>query len=132
MSEFAPPKATILLLDSDASTRGVFGEALQSAGYLVLAAEDIGVAVDRLSELRPDLLITRPYINGMSGRFAARYLRTRVAGLPVLIVSGMLDDDRLINPNQVEKISTFPKPFTRDAFLSKVRSVVTAIPRATP
>lgn len=127
MSAYSAPNVIILLLDSDGSTRGVFREALENVGYLVLAAEDIGVAVDRLGELAPDLLITRPYINGMTGRFAAHYLRTKRPGLPVLIVAGILDDDRLTLPNQAEGIRSFPKPFSREEFIDEVKRVLASI-----
>jgi len=35
-------------------------DALQTAGYLVVAAGDLGAAIDGLEEAQPDLLITRP------------------------------------------------------------------------
>src|SRR5580704_11941327 len=103
MKAFAPSHATILLLDSDSVMRTVLYDVLQNAGYLVMKAADLGAAVDRLSEARPDLLITRPYINSMPGKIAADYLRSRRPGLPVLIVAGFMDDDRLNVQNTVEQ-----------------------------
>ena len=71
MKGFAAPLGTILLLDSEPLMLAVVREVLEAAGYLVLPASDLGQAVDRLSEMRPDLLIARPYINSMPGRMAA-------------------------------------------------------------
>jgi DNA-binding NtrC family response regulator len=113
----------ILLVDSDPATRAVLRDALEAAGYLVRAAGDLGKAVDRLSEMRPDLLITRPYINSMSGWMVAEYLRTRRHGLPVLIVGGFLDDDRNTTRSSIQEIHTFPKAFTRDELLDAVKQV---------
>jgi DNA-binding NtrC family response regulator len=124
MKAFAPSNATILLLDSDSVMRTVLHDVLQNAGYLVMKAGDLGAAVDRLSEARPDLLITRPYINSMPGRIAADYLRSRRPGLPVLIVAGYIDEDRLNVQNTIEQFYTFPKPFGRDDLLAKVREVL--------
>jgi DNA-binding NtrC family response regulator len=124
MKAFAPSHATILLLDSDSTMRTVLHDVLQAAGYLVMKAGDLGSAVDRLSEARPDLLITRPYINSMPGRVAADYLRGRRPGLPVLIVAGYMDEDRLNVQNTVEQFYTFPKPFGREDLLAKVRDVL--------
>jgi len=76
MKDFSAPDATILLLDSESVMRAGLRDALESAGYLVEMAGDLGEAVDRLAEVRPDLLITRPYINSMPGRMAADYLRS--------------------------------------------------------
>jgi DNA-binding response OmpR family regulator len=107
--------------------RAALHDAFQSAGYLVVAVGDLGEAVDRLDELRPDLLITRPYINSMPGRIAANYLRNRHPGLPVLIVGGFVDDDRLNVQNAIEEFYTFPKPFSRDELLANVRDVLQII-----
>jgi DNA-binding NtrC family response regulator len=127
MTNFSSSDVTILLLDSDSVMRAALHDAFQSAGYLVVAVGDLGEAVDRLDEMRPDLLITRPYINSMSGRIAANYLRNKHPGLPVLIVAGFVDDDRLNVQNAIEEFYTFPKPFSRDELLTNVRDVLQLI-----
>lgn len=119
--------ATILLVDSDPVTRAVFLDALQSPGYWIVEAGDLGVAVDRLKEAQPDLLIIRPYISGMPGRTAANYLQTRQHGLPVLIVAGFVEDERLINQSAIEEFFTFPPAFSRSALLARVRDVLAQV-----
>jgi len=129
MKDFSAPDATILLLDSESVMRAGLRDALESAGYLVEMAGDLGEAVDRLAEVRPDLLITRPYINSMPGRMAADYLRSKRHGLPVLIVAGFMDDDRSRVQNAVEEFHTFPKPFSRDEFVANVKDVLEVVRR---
>jgi DNA-binding response OmpR family regulator len=116
--------ASILLLDSDPLTRTIFHETLERAGYVVVSVGGVGAAVDRLKQMRPDLLIVRAYINSMSGNMAARYLRTWRQGLPVLIVDGFPDDERIDAENELEDFHTFPKPFVRDELLGKVREAL--------
>lgn len=118
------PAVTVLLVDSDPVMRAVFRDALQSPGYHIVEAGELGTAVDRLNETHPDLLIIRPYISGMTGRTAANYLRTKQHGLPVLILSGWVEDDRLRNRSTVEDFFTFPQPFSRNALLAKVKDVL--------
>ena len=78
MTNFSPSDVTILLLDSDSVMRAALSDAFQSAGYLVVTAGDLGEAVDRVEEMRPDLLVTRPYINSMPAHQAVKVsLRTR-------------------------------------------------------
>ncbi len=120
----SPANFTILLLVSDPLMRTIFDETLQRAGYLVVAAGDVGSAVDRLKEMRPDLLIIRPYISSMPGHMAADYLRTKCPGLPVMIVAGLMDDDRIHVQNAVEDFYVFPKPFPASEFLDKVKEVL--------
>lgn len=79
---------TILLLVSDPVVRSVLEETLEHAGYTVVAAGDLGHAVDRLKECQPDLLITRTYVESLPGHEAAMYLRTKCLRMKVLMVGG--------------------------------------------
>ena len=118
-----------MLLNSEPLMRAILRDALESAGYLVVTAGDLGDAVDRLAELQPDLLIVPPYINSMPGRIAADYLRGKRHGLPVLIVAGFMEDDRTLTQNAIEEFYSFPKPFRRDELLAEVRDVLNDIRR---
>ena len=115
---------TILLLASDGVIRKVLREALEAEGYSVQAASDIGAAVDRLEESTPDLLMVRHYTDSMSGHEAARYLRTKCPGIPVLLVGGLPDDLRLENREILEEFEIFPKPFQTAELLDKVKEVL--------
>ena len=72
--------ATILLLVSPAILRVVIQETLQHEGYIVYPAGDLGTAVDKLKESKPDLLIVSPYVEDMSGYDSASFLRTKCLG----------------------------------------------------
>jgi DNA-binding response OmpR family regulator len=115
---------TILILDSDPIMRAALRDALQPEGYLVITASDLGAAVDRLNEVEPDLLIVRPYINSMSGHLAADYLRTKDPGLPVLVVAGLIDDDRVNVENAIRHFYAFPRSFERGELLAEVKTVL--------
>jgi len=127
MKEFSAPEAIILLLDSESVMRAALRAALEAGGYLVVTTGDLGEAVDRLAEMQPD-----PYINSMPGRLAADYLRNKHHGLPVLIVAGFLDDDRVNVQNAIEEFYTFPTPYSRDELLAKVRDVLDSIRKKVP
>lgn len=130
MADLSPSNTTILLLVSDPLMRDVLRDALHSAGYLVVIATDLGEAVDRLREIRPHLLVTRPYISSMSGQTAADYLRTKRPGLPVLIVAGYMEDDRVRDQTAIDEFHIFPDPFKRADLLTRVRDVLRAIHRS--
>jgi DNA-binding response OmpR family regulator len=116
--------ATILVLCSDAVIRSVITDTLEARGYVVLGAANLGTAVDRLREYKPDLLIIRPYIDNMAGHDAAHYLRTKRPGMRVLMVSGTLDDERLLYRDSLHAIEVFPKPFTAAELLAKVSEIL--------
>src|SRR5580704_3964949 len=117
-------KTTILLLISDPVVRCVFEETLKREGYMILATGDLGQAVDRLKECEPDLLITRTYIQSLTGHDAAIYLRTKCVKMKVLILGGLLDDDRLRNREALQGFAVYPKPYTQAELLQKVKDVL--------
>jgi DNA-binding response OmpR family regulator len=131
MSEMIPSgepfptiNATILLLASDQLLRAVVQETLEAKGYVVLPAGDLGTAVLRLKDIDPDLLIVRTYVSGMPGHDAANYLRNKCPRMRVLIMGGLLDDDRLRLRESLAGFDIFPKPYTSAEFLEKVHAVL--------
>jgi DNA-binding NtrC family response regulator len=116
--------ATILLLISDQLVCTVVREALERAGYVVVPTHDLGTAVDWITTCKPDLLITRSYVSGMTGYDAAKYLRTKCPAMPVLIAGGFLDDDRLQYRDALEGFDIFPKPYPAAQLLEKVKEVL--------
>jgi CheY-like chemotaxis protein len=125
VADRSPMTTTILLLVSDPLVRAVFKETLEGVGYTVLDAGDLGHAVERLRNCLPDLLITRTYIESLTGHDAAVYLRNKCPKMRVLIVGGLLDDDRLRNRELLQGFEVFPKPYTPAELLNKVWDVLT-------
>ena len=118
---------TILLLVSDRILLSVVGETLEHEGYMVVSASDFGSAVDRLKEFAPDLLITRTYVSNMPGHDAATYLRTKCPSMRVLILGGLLDDDRLQYREALAGFEVFPKPYTATQLVEKVKEVLATV-----
>jgi CheY-like chemotaxis protein len=120
----SPIETTILLLISEPLVRVVIHELLERAGYLVMGTGDLGTAVDRTSECKPDLLIISPYVETISGHQAAKYLQARCPSMRILMVAGLLADERLQYRAELEKVAIFPQPFTGPELLDKVRQVL--------
>ncbi len=117
-------KSTILLLVSDPLVRTVLQETLEHEGYTVISTGDLGNAVDRLQEYTPDLLIIRSYVEGLPGHDAAVYLRSKLLKMRVLIVGGLLDDDRLQLRESLAGFEVFPKPYGAAELLQRVAEVL--------
>ena len=124
MPSKSPIVTTILVLISEPLVRLVIQELLERAGYLVMATGDLGTAVDRISECKPDLLIISPYVESITGTQAAKYLQSRCLSMRILMVAGLLDDDRLQYRAELEKVEIFPQPFTGTQLLEKVQKVL--------
>ena len=124
MVDHSLEKTTILLLVSDPVVRSILKETLEREGYTVVATGDLGRAVDRLKECIPDLLITRTYVEGLPGHEAAMYLRTKCPEMRVLMLGGLLDDERLAYRAEQQGFEVFPKPYTAAVLLQEVRHVL--------
>jgi len=124
----SPMQSTILLLTSEPLVRLVIQEELERAGYLVMSTGDLGTAVDRIAECKPDLLMISPYVETISGYQAAKYLQSRCPAMRILMLAGLLADDRLQYRAELEKVEVFPQPFTGPQLLAKVREVLSKGP----
>jgi len=122
--DYSLMKTTILLLVSDPVVRAILKETLEREGYTVLASGDLGQAVDRLQECTPDLLITRTYVESLPGHEAAMYLRTKCLEMRVLMLGGLLDDERLQYRAAQQGFEVFPKPYSAATLLQEVRHVL--------
>ena len=115
---------SILVLNSDRTERTVTCEALQRAGYAVPQAGSLGDAVDLLKTCAPHLLVIRSYVDNMPGHNAARYLQMKCRGLRVVIVSGMIDDERLTLRESLDGFAIVPKPFPVSELLVQVGAML--------
>lgn len=120
----SPMRSTILLLISEPLVRQVIREELERAGYTVLATGDLGTAVERIGETPPDLLMISPYIETIAGHQAAKYLQSRCQGMRLMMVAGLLADDRIQTRAELEQMTIFPQPFNGSQLLDKVRAVL--------
>jgi DNA-binding NtrC family response regulator len=116
----------ILLLGSEPVLRAVMKEVLEQAGQVVLSTGNLGSAVDMLADCRVDLLITHPYVDSIAGHEAAKYLRGKNPQMGVLLVAGLLDDDRLRYREDLAGFDVFPTPFTAAQLVEKVEEVLKA------
>jgi PAS domain S-box-containing protein len=117
--------ANILLVEDDAAVRTLTRRILREAGYEVREASD---AYQALSIAGPecagvDLVVTDVIMPGMGGRDLARELRLRRGDVRILYMSGYLDID-LPKLALDDTTQLLPKPFSRDAFLDQVNSIL--------
>jgi two-component system cell cycle sensor histidine kinase/response regulator CckA len=85
----------ILVVDDEAPLRSVVVEMLQAHGYSALPAES-GAAALALWEQRKDeigLLLTDVMMPGMDGISLAKTIRRQAPKLPVILLSGRINED---------------------------------------
>lgn len=124
MAAKSPTETTILVLMSEPLSRAVVQEVLERAGYLVMSTGDLGTAVDRTRECKPDVLVISPYVDNISGHDGARYLQARCPTMRLLMLAGLLADDRLQYRAELERIEIFPAPVRGQELVDKIHAVM--------
>lgn len=82
------PKKNILLVDDEPNIRFVLAAILDQSGYQVDSAEDGFVALRKIQQTVPDLVITDLRMPNMNGFELLSVLRNRFPNLPTVVISG--------------------------------------------
>jgi CheY-like chemotaxis protein len=122
---------TILVVEDEEIVRAVMRQFLERQGYEVLAAGDArqALAICEQRGGRIDLLVTDLVMPGIDGRQLAKQVRSLRSDVAVLFTSGYPEDSELVQEIVGQGQAFEQKPFTRDAFLRRVREVLDG-PRA--
>ena len=81
-------KKNILLVDDEPSIRFLLRAVLEQAGYAVEVAEDGFIALRKMQQSAPDLVITDMRMPNMNGFELLSVIRTRFPELPTIAISG--------------------------------------------
>jgi PAS domain S-box-containing protein len=117
---------TVLVVDDEPEVLGLATEILKRVGYTVLGAPDGAAALEvaRLHEGEIHLLVTDMVMPGMSGRDLAERLRVLRTALPVLYISGYVQDTATRTTLASEHSAFVAKPFTPELFTDRVRELL--------
>ncbi|HUY62967.1 MAG TPA: GAF domain-containing protein [Acidimicrobiales bacterium] len=117
---------TIMVVEDEDELRRLAVQALEWRGYEVLSAPGGAEAVTLARSLhrRPDLLVTDVVMPDMSGVELAERLRKRWRTLPVLFVSGHLDEHALGEDPLGAPADLLAKPFTPEQLARRVRDAL--------
>ena len=122
---FAPPTATILVVDDEPFLRIVLAEALVEAGYIVIEAESAEVAIDML-QAHPtiDVLITDINLDSaFDGHEVALKAQRRFPHLKVILMTGDLIPDEQFGAKPAIADGFLCKPFRLDDMWQLVESL---------
>jgi two-component system chemotaxis response regulator CheY len=124
----AGTRGRILIIDDEEDVRNILKMHLESAGYMVIEAEDGEDGINKMREganlLQVGLIITdirMPKVNGVE---AINYLRTNAPSKPILVITGYPDADLAISLLKKGVKEYLVKPIEKKVLLEKVKKIL--------
>lgn len=117
---------TILIAEDDAAVRKLAQEALEKAGYQVIAAENGEEAVNRFKDnsARVQFLLFDAIMPKKSGMMAYKEIREMKPGIKVLFMSGYAPDLISKERDLEQGINVISKPVSSKKLLTRVRELL--------
>ena len=119
-------KETVLLIDDEHIIRHTVSRFLVKHNYRVVVASDAAEGMRRFLENRSEiqLVITDLMMPGENGASLSRTLREIAPALPILVMSGMHDDERKSQLDELGIADVLAKPFSPSQVLAAVRKIL--------
>jgi len=117
-------KISVLVVEDDETLREVLATILSRRGYRCESAENGVEAMQKVEETNFDAVVTDIDMPQMDGTALTRNLTQRFPDLPVMIVTGKLDDsykESAINAGAKEFLE---KPFEISEFMMKLQRML--------
>ncbi|MBA2585826.1 MAG: response regulator [Chthoniobacterales bacterium] len=124
-----PPPRFALVIDDEEPARKMIAQTLEKEGWKVIQAENGLVAMDRMAEQRPDLIILDLLMPKMNGyQFVAElHKHDEWQAIPIVVItaSEVTLQDRVLLDGYVEKV--LPKAaLSEEALLAEIRDLIAA------
>lgn len=117
---------TVLVIEDEDSIRNVLRRTLERMSFKVIAASAGQEGLDLFQQHRPDinLVITDLNMPGLDGLDVLRSLRAAAPALPIVVMSGRIDEPVRAALRKLGISGVIDKPFGYDQILETVRGVL--------
>ena len=119
--------SSILLVEDDPDMLASLSRLLRPH-FQVTTAENGEDGLRRLAETKPMLIVSDVMMPGMDGFAFIREVRSReeTAAVPVIFLTALHSQEEVLEGLQYGAVDYIRKPFDRDVFLEKIRSLLSA------
>jgi DNA-binding NtrC family response regulator len=119
--------AKILIADDIPANLNLLSDALEPAGYNILAAPSGEVALRIARVMRPDLILLDVIMPGMDGYETCRQLKKDKAtsDIPVIFITAKDETQSVVEGFHVGGVDYITKPFQTDEVISRLRTHMT-------
>jgi signal transduction histidine kinase/AmiR/NasT family two-component response regulator len=122
ITESAKGEGLVLVVDDEVAIRSLMQHTLEELGYTVLTAEHGAQALELFDRIGKDiqLVLLDLIMPVLDGAETAVALHSRRPDVPILVMSGIADDDALRRFGHVRIAGFVPKPFAPDQLAQAV------------
>jgi PAS domain S-box-containing protein len=122
ITESARGEGLVLVVDDEVAIRSLMQHTLEELGYTVLTAEHGAQALELFDRVGKEieLVLLDLVMPVLDGAETAVALHSRNPDVPILVISGLADDDALSRFGSVRIAGFVPKPFTPDQLAQAV------------
>jgi len=117
---YSGQRKSILVVDDDASHRGLTGDLLTPLGFTVVEAPDAEFCLDMIKNFTPDIFLIDRLMPGMDGSQLAKTLRQIGFTVPILMVSANASEDTLNHGDSPTYDGYLIKPIKLDHLLERL------------
>lgn len=113
--------STILIVEDDKSMREAIGLLLKFEGYDIHMAENGKKAIEKLSDVQPNLILLDMVMPEMNGwEFAETYHKSFDKCAPIIVITGAADPDQ--RGRDIQAVGVIEKPYEIEELLNLVRT----------
>jgi len=118
--------ANILVIEDEPAIQALIATNLRRAGHVVIAALDAEIALAKINEALPDLILLDWMLPGMSGLDLARRLRadTRTRGVPIIMLTAKGEERDKVMGLETGADDYITKPFSPRELLARIQAVL--------
>ncbi|MFH1379196.1 MAG: ATP-binding protein, partial [bacterium] len=120
-------RANILIIDDEKGVLDVCEKILGRDNYHVICSLEGKDGIEKAVADQPDLIVLDMRLKDINGSEVIKLLKSKkeTGSIPILAMSGFTEEiDKIQNQHDKNFLPWLIKPFERDEFLSKVRSLV--------
>lgn len=121
--EQAKDATRVLVVDDDAGLRFLLGRALEREGFEVATAEDGVVALEKMQDELPDVVVTDLAMPKTDGVALLRQIRQSWGLLPIVVLTGFSDTDIMRRAMEFSPFTLLPKPCPPEQLIKTIQSL---------
>jgi DNA-binding response OmpR family regulator len=124
-------RPAVLLVDDDAMLLSALSRRIARAGFEITTARSGAVALSRLDEKWPALVVVDLMMPGMDGFELCRRIK-QVADLPIIVLSAVDASEAKVSALELYAEDYVTKPFDPDELIARIHRVLRRSPATSP